>query len=111
MLKKHWNTFVEFSFSAWGIAIWSAIGGDTMSILKFVTTTLQTYAPLSYGIATAFGIIAMLAILRGAISIWTAFNQRIFTKKPTFIEYKIENGKINLVKDTLKNLPTTSKGH
>lgn len=69
-----------------------------MTFLTYLTTALQDYAPLSYGVAASFGIIAMIVILRGAISIWISFSQRLTTKKATYIEYKINSRRSNLVK-------------
>lgn len=98
MFKKYLDIFIDFSFTPWGIVIWSAVGGIIMSILTYFTTALKVYTPLSYGIAFAFGIIAILIILKFILSIWITFSQRIFTKKPTFIEYKLENERLHLIK-------------
>jgi len=97
MLKKGWDIFVGWSFTPWGLTTWSAVGGGIMLRLTYLTTQLQQYAPVSYGVAAIFGIIASVVLLRLLLSIWLAISQRLATKKPTFLEYKIENGRINLV--------------
>lgn len=97
MLKKCWDVFVGWSFTPLGTAFWGSVGGGIMWLLTSLTTALNDYAPLSYGIAFFAGVIIAILILRGALSIWISFSQRLFTKKPTFIEYKVENRRINLI--------------
>lgn len=68
-----------------------------MLLLTHLTTILKDYAPLSYGLSFFIGVIIAIVILRGLLSIWISFSQRLFTKKSTFIEYRVENRRINLV--------------
>jgi hypothetical protein len=98
MFKKYYNTFVEFSFSPIGTGVWATIGGGIMAILTYLTTALQQYSPLSYGIAVFFGLISTLIVIRLILSAWLSFSQRLYTNKPTFVEYKIDNRRINLVR-------------
>jgi len=97
MLRKCWDIFIGWCFTPLGIAFWGSIGGGIMWLLTSLTSALSDYAPLSYGIAFTIGIIISITILRGVLSIWISFSQRLFTRKPTLIEYKVENRRINLV--------------
>ncbi|MES2204703.1 MAG: hypothetical protein V4496_05725 [Pseudomonadota bacterium] len=98
MRKKIFEFLFEWSFSFWGNTIWCAAVSIVMAVLTFLTNALKNYSPLSYGVTIVFGIITTLIILRLLLSIFVTFNQRVATKKPTFVEYKIHNRRMTLVK-------------
>lgn len=101
MLKSIGNFFSSvlagWVFSAQGIAVCGIVGGAIMAFLTYLTKNLDGYSPLSYGVAAVFGIISIIIILRSLIAIYIAFNEQMYTKKPTYIEYRMEQGRINLV--------------
>ena len=100
--KALWDTIKEFGgviFTNWlftekGTAAIALLWGAIMAALTYFTHSLDIFAPLSYGLLASLGIILGLHVCRLANS---TFSQR-FTKKPTFVEYKMEKGRINLVK-------------
>jgi uncharacterized protein (DUF58 family) len=81
-----------------GATVLSAVISVIMTFLSIFTDKIIQYAPLSYGfVAFAFFFLALIFSLSAGF-IWTQISQRILTKKETFLEYKIENRRINLVK-------------
>lgn len=97
-MKKVWDILIGWSFTAWGVATWNVVGAGIMLGLTYMTTYLEPYAPLSYGIAAFLGMTSIMILLRLVLSIWISFSQRLTTKKPTFIEYKISSRRTNLFK-------------
>lgn len=88
------NFFSNWAFSNAGIAFFASASGLMMGGLAYLTTEFQAYAPFSYGLAIAFGLILGLIICSQFNRVWAAR----FTTKPTFAEFKMEKGRINLVK-------------
>lgn len=91
------DLFVGWLFTAPGIAVCTAIGGVVMAWSTYATVALKEYAPLSIAVASVFGFISVLAMLRIAASCYLVIKRSLNTKKSTFIEVKIENRRANLV--------------
>lgn len=74
--------------------VWGAI----MTFCAYLSGTFKEYGALAYCIAffATFFAAILLALLAGWI--WTHISHRLGTTKPTFIEYKFQNGRMHLVK-------------
>lgn len=81
-------------FTDKGIAFITAIWGIIMGILTYFTDIIKLFAPLSYGLIISLGLFIGLHLCRLFNSIFTTK----YTSRPTFIEYKMEKGRINLIK-------------
>jgi hypothetical protein len=65
-----------------------------MGILAYFTHAISQYAPLSYGFSVAAGLAIGLLLLKLYNNVMTSKT----TEEPTFIEYRMNNGRINLIK-------------
>lgn len=68
-----------------------------MAFLAYLTEGLKAFAPASYGVAFVFGVVSVFCVMRIMVSIYIGISQRVTTKKKTYIDYKMENGRIVLV--------------
>jgi len=88
------NIITNWAFTDKGIAVLTAVWGIVMGILTYFTKALSIFSPLSYGLAVALGLMIGLHLCR-------LFNKTFsekYTNERTYVEYKIENRRINLVK-------------
>lgn len=103
------DAFFKWLFSPSGMAVLSVLGGFSMLSLNYFTTALQELAPLSYGVAFLIGVLAILWILNLSVAIWQKFSGTHLTKEATFLEFKVEHGRINLIaKGNIYKEPNTS---
>lgn len=91
------NLIIAWLFSPLGIAAIGTIGGLAITILTFFTAQLNSYAPLSYGLAMICGIILALIILYLLASIYIAVQGNFKTKKPTFLEFRVEQRRVTII--------------
>lgn len=76
------------------MAIVTAIGVAIMGWLAYLTESLKTYAPLSYGVVC----LVSLAIIPAIYFLYLSVDRLVKTNKPTLIEIVVSNGSLGTTK-------------
>jgi len=94
-------------FTDKGAATLAVIWGVVMTILAHLTGSFDEYQPFLHGVVffLFFFLAFILWLLIGWL--WNIVSEKIMTKKATYVEYKVENGRLNLTaKSNIYKEPT-----
>jgi hypothetical protein len=91
------DLFFKWLFSPSGIATVGAFVAITMTGLSFFSVAMQAYAPLSYGVVALLSMAIAMWILNMCLNIWSRFAGIYTTREQTLIEYRVHDGRLNLI--------------
>lgn len=80
-----------------GAALFASVLGTLLTVLAYFTDGLGLPGPFSYGVIFVITLFVTFAFTLLGGFIWLQISQRLSTNKPTYVEFKVEHGRLNLL--------------